>query len=222
MSKGKGGKQQRNAAFQRTNTWLYLLIAQTRGGWLVGIRRNPAQSGAIWCNQAMAARVEHCHCGRPSTEFKSVRGFQTHRGMCKEVGRELAPPIAAGGAMQDQPEAAEALVADAEDDDAHAMDISADGDGVVPDDDAAATYVLGSATDDMIGRLYMKHPSMTVSLLEDILRIARSGPATASRAEKLFDRIDALPGMPVVCVIQLNLCVVVTAISLLLADLLQG
>ena len=143
--------------------------------------------------------------------------------MCKEVGRELAPPIAAGGAMQDQPEAAEALVADAEDDDAHvAMDISADGDGVVPDDDAAATYVLGSATDDMIGRLYMKHPSMTVSLLEDILRIARSGPATASRAEKLFDRIDALPGMPVICVIQLNLRVVALAISSLWAELLQG
>ena len=111
--------------------------------------------------------------------------------------------------------AEEVLAFNAEDDGgAHAMDVSADGDEAVSEDTTAATYVLGSATDDMIGRLYSKHSGMTVSLLEDILQIARSGPATASCAEKLFRRIDALPGMAVICVIQLNLCVVIAVTSL--------
>ena len=174
-------------------------------------------SGATTGATGMATRVCFCHCGRAATEFKGVRGFDTHKGKCKEVGTELPPPLAARGAMQvPAGAAAEIFEADADDDGgAHAaMDLSADGDGVVPDDDATATYVLGSATDDMIGRLYMRHSGMTVSLLEDILRIARSGPATASRAEKLFHRIDALPGVPVICVTQLNLRVVIAILLL--------
>ena len=124
----------------------------------------------------------------------SVRGFECHRGKCKEVGPKFLPPVAVGGEMQDPLEAAAVPLvgAAADDDDTHAaMDISADDDGVVPGDDAAAeTYVLGSAIDDMLGRLYMQHSGLTISLLKDIMRIAKG---TASCAQ-LFKRIDALPG----------------------------
>ena len=122
----------------------------------------------------------------------SVRGFECHRGKCKEVGPKFLPPVAVGGEMQDPLEAAAVPLVGAAADDTHtAMDISADDDGVVPGDDAAAeTYVLGSAIDDMLGRLYMQHSGLTVSLLKDIMRIAKG---TASCAQ-LFKRIDALPG----------------------------
>lgn len=108
----------------------------------------------------MAARVRFCHCGRAATEFKGVRGFEVQASWYR-TSTTISAVVPAG--------AAEVFEADAEDDGgAHAaMDLSADDDGVVPDDDAAATYVLGSATDDLIGRLYMTHPGMTVSLLDD-------------------------------------------------------
>ena len=123
-----------------------------------------------------------------------MRGFAVHRGRCKEDAPEFPPPVAAGGEMQSPPGAAAVPPLEgeaADDDDTHAtMDISPDGDGIVPEDAAAETYVLGSAIDDMLGRLYMKHSGLTVSLLKDIMRITTG---TASCAQ-LFKRIDALPG----------------------------
>lgn len=84
-----------------------------------------------------------------------------------------------------------------DDNDAAAMDLSADGDSLAaPGDDAASTHVLGSQTDDMIANLYRKHPGMSMSLLEDIFRISRAGPATAPSAAHFLRRIDELPGIP--------------------------
>ena len=119
--------------------------------------------------------------------------------MRKEVGPVMPPaPLVAGGALQAAVDAAEALALAVGDDDTHvAMDLSADGDAaeLAPDDDAAATHVLGSVTDDMIANLFRRNPGLTVSVMQDIFRIARSGPPTASGPKQLFKRIDALPGM---------------------------
>lgn len=145
---------------------------------------------------AMAGVVQHCRCGLSASAFKNFHGFLTHKGRCKEFGPAMQQVQQTGGhaaaevpAWADDDVGEAAMGLSAEGDDLSA----ADGAAVAAEDDADATYVLGSRTDDLIGQLYRKH-CISVSLLEDILRIARSGPATFRTARPLFRRIDALPG----------------------------
>lgn len=157
----------------------------------------------------MAALVRFCSCGRASTSFANVRGFQSHQGKCKTVGPARLPPQVPA-AVDAEEEVEVPRWEDIDDDgDANAaadaaMVLAAGDNG---DEGVVAASILGSRTDDMIAELYRKHAGITISLLEDILRLTRSGPATCRSAKQLFRRIDALPGMQrCACIVRLRVC----------------
>lgn len=148
-----------------------------------------------------------CCCGKTMASFKGARGFATHKGKCPfyqhpELHEPAAPPLAA---------AEEAPAADVEDaQSVHEVDDDGPEAPQPPPEEAALAAepgpvldapppLFGSETDAAIARLFCQHPGMTVSMLNEVIRISRLGPATARKAKELLDKIDALPGALCVC-----------------------
>jgi len=153
---------------------------------------------AITSLKIMAAIA--CKCGKLPSDFGTLHGFRTHKGMCKRS----APP--------QRVEPSRPADEEHEDRQSEGGSIAAMDEDARPDCEPGETRTtttttkedhFGSATDAALAELYCRHPELTKGLLKEIIKITSMEPATIRSADKLFARIDQLPGMIILLVIFL-------------------